>query len=189
MLSLPDIRRDIETHLMEGAANRKSAFHCPVVVTGDADGRIMVLRDFDESAWTLRFHTDVRSPKTTIIGEDQRVGVVFYDRDAALQVRVRGTGRIEAKGEHADVAWETSSNFARRCYLGEGPGSRTDQPSSGLPEWIEGKQPTDEQVAPARPNFAILRVEIEEADWYSLSNDGHRRALIRRNGKDTWLTP
>ena len=63
-----------------------------------------------------------------------------------------------------------------------------DGPSSGLPAWAEGIQPTEAQVAPVRDNFAVLLVEVEEIDWYWLSNDGHRRALLRRDGGN-WLTP
>ena len=93
------------------------------------------------------------------------------------------------EGEVVDAAWDAATNFARRCYLGAAPGTGSDRPSSGLPEWAAGHQPTDEELRPARDNFAILHVAIEEADWFYLSNDGHRRALIRPDGTGQWITP
>ena len=60
---------------------------------------------------------------------------------------------------------------------------------SGLPDWAEGRKPTDGQLAPARENFAVLLVELEEIDCYHLAHDGHRRALIEPGGKGRWLTP
>ena len=185
---LDKVRADIADRFCIAASSRKSPMHSPVVVTHDADARIMILREFDCDNWTLRFHTDARSPKTAVIGDGAPMAVLFYDPEEKVQIRVRGTGRIETRSALADVAWNESSNFARRCYLGAPPGETRAEPSSGLPHWAEGIQPTDEQLVPAREHFAVLLVKVEEADWYWLSNEGHRRALI---GRDTasWITP
>lgn len=185
---LDKVRADIADRFCNAASSRKSPMHAPVIVTSDADARIMILREFDRDSWTLRFHTDARSPKAAVIGEGAAMAVLFYDPEEKVQIRVRGTGRIETRSELADAAWTQSSNFARRCYLGAPPGETRAEPSSGLPDWAEGIQPTDEQLAPVREHFAVLLIEVEEADWYWLSNDGHRRALIGRD-KATWITP
>ena len=187
--NLENVRRDVIQRLAQAAKDRKSSMHTPVLATSDADTRILVLRAFDEESWTLRFHTDARSPKVAVIERDPAVGVLFYDREEKVQIRCRGTARIERNGELTDAAWQQSDNYARRCYLGRSPSEVADQPTSGLPEWIEGEKPTDEQLAPARENFAVLLVEIEEADWYELSHDGHRRALVTPDGEANWLTP
>lgn len=186
--TIDSVRQDIARRLHGAASDRHSPMHTPVIATRDADARIMVLRDFDEAAWTLRFHTDARSPKTGVIGEGGPVGVLFYDREEKVQIRCRGAGRIEQDTALADRAWSASDTFARRCYLGAPPGEPREEPSSGLPDWIEGQRPTEEQLQPARGNFAVLVIEIEEADWYYLSNGGHRRALIDRDG-GRWITP
>ncbi|NNK46220.1 MAG: flavin-binding protein, partial [Altererythrobacter sp.] len=107
----------------------------PVVATADADARVMVLRAFDSEAWTLRFHTDLRSPKCGVIGDAAPVGVLFYDKPEKVQIRVRGVGRIEHNTPLADQAWSESTNFAKRCYLGDGPGAASDVATSGLPDW------------------------------------------------------
>ena len=189
MLStLDEIRNDIAQRLADGATNRRSPMHTPVVATADADARVMVLRGFDPDSWTLRFHTDARSPKVAVIGGDPRIGVLAYDKQAKLQLRLRGTGRIVKTGSEVENAWTQSDNFARRCYLGSGPGEQSDQPTSGLPPEFEGVEPTDDQVKPARENFALLLVQIEEADWFSLAHTGHRRALfIGDEGR--WISP
>ena len=186
--TLEQVRADIEKRLRSAASGRKSPMHTPVVVTADADARIMVLRDFDADSWTLRFHTDVRSAKVAAIGEGAPMAVLAYDPEAKVQIRLRGRGRIESDTPLADRAWAASSNFARRCYLGASPGEPREEPSSGLPDWAEGEEPSDEQLVPARANFAVLLVEVTEADWYWLSHEGHRRALVRPD-EARWITP
>jgi pyridoxamine 5'-phosphate oxidase len=186
--TLDEVRTDIAARLEEAARDRRSPIHTPVVATADADARVMVLRAFDCDSWTLRFHTDVRASKVAVIEADRRVAVLGYDRPAKVQLRLRGTGRIEREGSAVDTAWAESNNFARRCYLGEGPGAVSDVPTSGLPPQFEGAEPDDEQIVPARENFAILLVEVAEIDWFSLAHTGHRRALLTRDG-GTWISP
>lgn len=190
--SFAEIQRDIAERLGAASANRKLPMQSPVVATADADARVMVLRAFDSEAWTLRFHTDLRSPKCGVIGDAAPVGVLFYDKPEKVQIRVRGVGRIEHNTPLADQAWSESTNFAKRCYLGDGPGAASDVATSGLPDWAEGIQPSDEQVAPARANFAILLIELQELDWFHLANSGHIRAQFSRVGDDwegRWVSP
>jgi 3-hydroxyisobutyrate dehydrogenase len=187
-----DIRADIAGRLVQGACDRKSAMHTPVVATTDADARVMVLRAFDADRWMLRFHTDARSPKCLVIGSGAPVGVLAYDREAKIQLRVRGQGRVETDTALVQQAWEESTNFAKRCYLGDGPGAASGAPTSGLPEWAEGIQPTDEQIMPARENFAILLIELHHLDWFYLANSGHIRAQFARLDDDwegRWVAP
>ena len=172
------VRKDIADRLHEGAANRKSVMHTPVVSTGDGDMRVMVLRSFEAERHLLRFHCDARSPKVAAIANDPVVHVLCYDREARVQLRMRGAGRVGIDTPAAAAAWAKSTNFARRCYLGAAPGAYSEKPTSGLPDWAEGIQPTDEQIAPARPNFAVLLVEVERYDWLHLANTGHRRAVL-----------
>lgn len=190
---LEPVLKEIHDHLKDGAANRRSPLHTPVVGTADGDLRVMVLRHFDQDAMTLRFHTDARSPKVAAIERDPDVTILFYDPAAKVQIRVRGTGRVERSGMAADAAWAESTPFARRCYLSElAPGASSDVPQSGLPDWVEGIVPTESDLAPARPNFAVIIVDIRAFDWLFLANSGHRRARFEfGNGKieSRWLAP
>ncbi len=190
--TLEAVRADIDRCLAHAATDRRRPMHSPVVATADADARVMVLRAFAAETMTLRFHTDVRAPKAAVIGEGAPVGVLFYDREAKLQIRTRGTGRILLQGAEVDAAWAESTNFARRCYLGDGPGSEADGPSSGLPPQFEGVEPDEAQLIPARENFALLLVTLEELDWFTLAHSGHRRARFVREGETwpgRWVTP
>ncbi|MFU7527977.1 pyridoxamine 5'-phosphate oxidase family protein [Qipengyuania sp. ASV99] len=190
--SLEKVQIDLVERLAGAAKDRKSPMHVPTVVTSDVDARIMVLRAFDSAAWTLRFHTDTRAPKVAAIRRDPRMAVLLYDQRAKVQIRVRGQGRILCGDPIVDAAWAASDNFARRCYLGDGPGTPSDTPTSGLPPEFEGVEPTDAQLVPARANFAVLLVEIEEIDWFYLAHTGHVRARFERDGgawQGSWVSP
>ncbi|MDC0887236.1 pyridoxamine 5'-phosphate oxidase family protein [Altererythrobacter sp.] len=183
-----DIRTDIDNRLTRGAKKWRDAMHDGVVATADADARVMILRSYDPATRILRFHTDIRSPKAQVIGSSAPVGVLFYDKAAKVQIRCKGTGRVENKGPTADAAWAQSTNFAKRCYLGEGPGAASRSATSGLPDWAEGLEPTAEQVAPGRKNFAVLLVEVREFDWLYLAHTGHMRAqFVGDTGR--WISP
>ena len=41
---------------------------------------------------------------------------------------------------------------------------------------MEGRKPTEAELEPARGNFAVLLVTLEELDWLHLDHAGHRRA-------------
>lgn len=190
--TLEEIRADCANRLIRAARDRKSPMHTPVIVTADVDARVMVLRAFDAAAWTLRLHTDIRAPKAQAIAADPRVAAVLYDKGAKIQIRLRGRGRIEAAGPVADAAWAASTNFARRCYLGDGPGAASPVATSGLPPEFEGVEPDDAQLVPARENFAVLLIDVDEADWLYLAHTGHVRAQFVRaqDGWDArWVAP
>lgn len=187
---LDAILPDIALRLANAVRDRRSPMHTPAVATADADVRVMVLRHFDPAHWTLRFHTDLRSPKVAALAADPRAGVVLYDPAARLQVRMQGLGRIEAAGARADAAWQAASNFARRCYLATAaPGTSVGAATSGLPDWAEGARPDEDQLLPARQNFALLVVTVRDIDWLHLAHDGHRRARFTIGGEASWIVP
>ena len=193
--TLEDVLTDCRNRLIRAPRDRKAPMHTPVIVTGDVDARVMVLREFDSTAWRLRFHTDSRAPKALVIDADPRVAVLFYDKGAKVQIRARGHGEILRDGEDVDGAWAASTNFARRCYLGEGPGAGSDSPTSGLPPEFEGMEPDDAQLIPARENFALLRITLTAFDWLYLAHTGHVRAQFARGDaaraewQGRWVSP
>ena len=183
------IEEDIRKSLAEAVSNRRSPMHIPVVGTSDADVRMMVLRGYDPAKRLLRLHTDVRSAKVAAIGQGAPVGVLFHDPDVHIQIRAKGRGRIETEGPVVDEAWASSTPYARRCYLVEAaPGTPLLEPRSGLPPEVEGICPAEEQLLPARANFAVLLIEVDEFDWLWLCNDGHRRARFT-GGEWSWVLP
>jgi hypothetical protein len=137
----------------------------------------MILRAVSRDIRTLRFHTDARSDKTTQLQHKAATSVLVYDVAAKAQIRLSGRAHIAAQGDVADMAWSGSTPFARRCYMAEAaPGTPIAQPSSGLPDWIEGKQPEEEQLTDYRGNFAALMFQADSMEWLYLANAGHRRA-------------
>jgi pyridoxamine 5'-phosphate oxidase len=183
--------------LADGAAHRKGAAHAPVVATVDRLGnpsqRIMILRHADRQRRSLRFHTDSRSNKMMEIGLGARASVLVYDAAEKIQLRLGGIARTEIYGVTADSAWDSSTLFARRCYMAENaPGHDSEHPTSGLPHWIEGKMPAHADIAEARQNFAIIGIKIDEVEWLYLANSGHRRARWNWSSDQwsgRWLIP
>jgi hypothetical protein len=182
-----------------GVTNRNSPSHIPAVGTVDALGmpqlRIMILRDVSRDARTLRFHTDSRSIKAEQLRQNPATSVLIYDPAAKVQIRMSGKTHFTATGAVADIAWSASTPFARRCYMAEAaPGTPLAEPSSGLPDWIAGKQPEEEQLADYRANFAALLVEVDTIEWLYLANAGHRRArwqwdALQNSWAGRWLIP
>jgi len=193
-LSLAELRRIVE----QGVDERRSAAHHPVVANVDASGvpqqRVLILRNCDWANRQLRFHTDSRSDKVSQYGERAETSVLIYDEPAKIQIRLSGLARL-GDDDVSDIAWGRSTPFARRCYMAvDAPGSIAEQPTSGLPDWIAGKQPDEEQLAPVRENFATLLVRIKTAEWLYLANAGHRRARWQwnettQNWSGNWLIP
>ena len=175
--------------LTRGAADRRSPMHTPVVASvspaGAPDARVMVLRGADRAAATLRFHTDARSPKTGDL-DGRAVSALAYHPGEAIQLRIAGTARVVRDGAQVDAIWRASTPFARRCYLIEAaPGTPLDAPGSGLPAGIEGRAPVEAELVAARPNFALVMVDIAAIDWLHLAQTGHRRAVFR--AADGWV--
>lgn len=182
-----------------GATKRSSPAHTPVVGTIDASGRpqlrVMVLRSADRETRLLRFHTDARSAKIAEIGEKCLASVLMYDPAEKLQLRLSGTVSTAFDDGEVDRAWRESTTFARRCYLAEtAPGTRSDGPTSGLPQWVEGCQPVENDLVEARQNFAVLWFETHTLEWLYLANSGHRRArwewqAATASWSGRWLVP
>jgi pyridoxamine 5'-phosphate oxidase len=181
--------RQIQKILDEGVINRRAAAHHPVVATIDANGcpsqRVMILRKSHWAQSSLRFHTDLRSEKIREIAGQPIASVLIYDEAAKLQIRLSGALSFGT----TKTAWMASTEFARRCYMTQSaPGSSVNEPMSGLPEWIEGKQPTLEMLQDAGENFVLLQFVFNRIDWLYLSNYGHRRAKFTRDleGGTAW---
>jgi pyridoxamine 5'-phosphate oxidase len=182
-----------------GASKRSSAAHTPVVGTVDGDGvpqlRVMVLREADRNMRRLRFHTDLRSTKIGEIALNSNASVLMYDAGERLQLRLGGKAILATDPEAVNIAWSGSTPFARRCYMSEmAPATPSEGPTSGLPQWIEGRQPDEAQLSDARENFALLLFEVHSIEWLFLANMGHRRARWDWQDENSswtgrWLVP
>lgn len=180
----------------EGASLRTSPAHTPVVATLGSNGhpqqRVMVLRAVDRARSLLRFHCDARSAKMNQAGS---ASVLVYHPSRKVQLRLLGQVVVHRDGTEVDAAWTAATPFARRCYMAKAaPGTIAGGPVSGLPTWIEGRQPVESELTVARVNFALLDFTADRVEWLYLANAGHRRAqwlLDIRTGdwSGDWLIP
>lgn len=194
-LTLDSVLADAVDRLATAAKDRRHPMHTPVVGTADGDMRIMVLREATPDLATLRFHTDLRSPKCALIGSGTPVSLLAYDPEARIQLRMRGEGRIENDGPVADAAWERATASSRRCYLAEtGPSGVLEAAGSAIPDHLLHRAPTIDETFPGRANFAVLLVEVRSLDWLHLTHEGGTRARFTRANATalwdaTWLAP
>jgi hypothetical protein len=94
-------------------------------------------------------------------------------------LRIGGTARIDRDSAAADAIWAQATPFARRCYLvGAAPGTPLAAAGSGLPGWVAGRKPAEAELVPARPNFALVHIDIARIDWLHLAQGGHARAVF-----------
>jgi pyridoxamine 5'-phosphate oxidase len=183
--------------LSKGVTDRRSPLHTLTVASVDSNGqpdaRIMVLREVDKAAARLRFHTDARSNKVALIGDGAPVTVLAYHPDNHVQLRLSGIARIDTQSTAREAAWERTSLYGRRCYLGDsGPGGSSLEPTSGLPADVEGIEPSIPRAAPGLAHFALLWVAVARIEWLFLAHHGHRRAHFTatpQGWSGQWLIP
>lgn len=184
---------DAATRLALALADRNAAMHAPVVVTADADARIMVLRAADPDLAALRFHTDRRAPKAAAIAVDPRLTILAYDPAARVQLRMSGCARVEGDGPVADGAWAVASPLSRRCYLAEtGPSAPLPAPGSALPAHLSGHRPSLAESEAGRDSFAVIVARIDRLDWLRLDSHGGLRARLARTDQGWqggWIAP
>lgn len=193
-----EILQRVLTLLEHGAKDRRDAFHTPVLATvnrrGEPEARTVVFRRLLREPFALCCHVDNRSPKADDIRNNKRVSWLFYHPQEKVQLRIRADASLHTGDALADEQWQHSKLFSRRCYCGEAPGTPVETPSSGLPDFLTNREPTEEESnLLGRKNFAVVRSVINEIDFYELSVKGHHRALFNfhENGEieTRWLTP
>lgn len=188
-----DDLRSIEDRLWQklesAASDFRDPWHLPAVATlerGEPRVRTVVLRGVDRALGTIRFHTDVRSPKVAQIESHSTVSCLFYAPGDRTQLRMRAEARVETEGELVDRCWAETNAFSRRCYLAPHPPSATiDHPDPNLPEPFRNDPPTEEESAKGRANFGIVVCRATHLDWLQLAHDGHVRCTFER-AEDRW---
>lgn len=178
--------------IARGAADRKSAFHTPVVATVNEIGwpsqRVMVLRAAHVESRTLRLHTDQRSAKLRHLEGQPRMSLLFYDAQEKLQLRLEGNAQVHRSDGVAHEAWLASLPQSRLCYeQSEAPGTPIDT--------LPAELPVDQRFAATdagEKNFAAIVVTVERLEWLYLAIEGHRRASWDWRDGDwhgSWLAP
>ena len=192
--NLEEIQKKLWSMLDDAVVNRTSPFRIPVFICtdqNDIDGRIVVLRKSDKKNNILQFHTDFRSPKVNILKKNKNASFVFYDKEEKIQLRVKVICEINNKNSLTEESWKKTQHISRRCYLTDsGPGSVSENPTSGMISKLEDFDYTMEQSEKGYENFTVIKCKIKSIEWLYLAAKGHRRAIFDlENKKNSWLVP
>lgn len=182
--------------IKKGLDNRDDPFHIPVFISSlnkEPNGRIIVLRGFDEQKKSLWFHSDIRSNKINILKKNPKSLFLFYDKKEKIQLRVSAKTKIHYQDDISEKAWEKTAHMSRQCYLGnESPGSNSSKPTSGLSDDVDNSKYTLEESEVGYKNFCLVENFITSVEWLYLAAKGHRRAIffIENDLVDKkWLIP
>ena len=189
-----EIKSKIWSMLNDAVTNRNSSFRIPVFICGDQsdfDGRIVVLRKSDQKNNLLQFHSDIRSDKIEKLKTNKNAAMLFYDKDEKIQVRLKVECIINHNNEITKVSWSKTQHISRKCYLIEnGPGTESEQPTSGLNPEFDNFDYTKEQSEKGYENFTVIQCKIKYIEWLYLAAKGHRRARFDLDAnKEIWLIP
>ena len=192
--NLKEIQKKLWSMLDDAVVNRGSPFRIPVFICAnqnEIDGRIVVLRKSDMNNNVLQFHTDLRSPKVSILKKNKNASLVFYDKEEKIQLRVKVTCEINNNNPLAEESWKKTQHIRRRCYLTDsGPGTVSENPTSGMISKLEDFDYTMEQSEKGYKNFTVIKCKIKSIEWLYLAAKGHRRAKFDFDtNKNTWLVP
>ena len=171
-------------------------FHSPTIATvneGTPEKRTVILRKVIPTEGTLIFHTDYRSPKISQLKVNNSLSWLFYDSKSRIQIRVKSLATIHYKDEITFKRWNDSRLESRKCYLvSPAPSTISELSTDGLPENLNNKDLTDENVGDGYENFAVVKNKVTQMDWLFLNHDGHRRAKFIMGEQEVekyWLIP
>ena len=181
--------------LNNAVTNRKSPFRIPVFICGeqsDFDGRIVVLRKADKNNKIVQFHSDIRSDKIKKLKKNSNASMIFYDKEEKIQIRLKVECVINHSNEVTKESWLKTGHMSRKCYLvNNGPGTESDNPTSGLKPELDNFEFTMNQSEEGYKNFTVIQCKIKSLEWLYLAAKGHRRARLEFSDytKGYWLIP
>ena len=189
-----EIKKKIWSMLENAVTDRSSPFRIPVFICGDQsdlDGRIVVLRKADNKNNLVQFHSDIRSEKIEKLKKNQKAGMLFYDKEEKIQVRLKVDCIVNHNNEITKESWSKTQHISRKCYLVDnGPGTESKTPTSGLKPELDNFDYTKEQSEEGYKNFTVVQCKIKSIEWLYLAAKGHRRAKFDfQSNKNAWLVP
>ena len=197
-----EIIKKIWSMLGDAIKNRSSQFRIPTFICGnqnDFDGRIVVLRRSNIDERLLQFHSDIRSEKISKLKSNNKAALLFYDKEEKIQVRAKVECIINHKNKVTEESWSKTAHISRKCYLVEnGPGTETENPTSGLKPELDNFDYTMEESEKGYENFTVIQCKVISFEWLYLAAKGHRRARFEYGDnlgsgttfvKKTWLVP
>jgi pyridoxamine 5'-phosphate oxidase len=191
---LIEIKHKIWSMLDAAIKDRGSPFRIPVFICGNKDGfdgRIVVLRKSDKSNNIIQYHSDIRSNKIEMLKKNPKAAMLFYDKEEKIQIRLKVECIVNHNNDITKESWLKTGHVSRKCYLVEnGPGTKSDLPTSGLKPELDNFEFTMKQSEVGYKNFTVIQCKIKSIEWLYLAAKGHRRAKFDlETNKDTWLVP
>ena len=177
-----EIKKKIWSMLNNAVTDRGSQFRIPVFICGDQsdfDGRIVVLRKSDQKNNIVQFHSDIRSDKIEKLKKNNKASMLFYDKEEKIQIRLKVECITNHNNEVTRESWSKTQHISRKCYLVDnGPGTKSDNPTSGLKPELDNFEFTIEQSEEGYKNFTVIQCKIKSIEWLYLAATGHRRAIF-----------
>ena len=191
---LTEIKNKYWSMLDDAVTNRASPFRIPVFMCAhqdEIDGRIVVLRKSDRENNLLQFHTDLRSIKVKTLKKNNKGSLLFYDKEEKIQLRIKVDCEINNQNLITEESWKKTQHVSRRCYLTDSPpGTKSENPTSGMISKLEDFDYSMEQSEEGYKNFTVIKCKIKSIEWLYLAAKGHRRVNFDiENNKESWLVP
>ncbi len=195
--TLHEIQQQAWALLVHGSQTPGDAFYTATLGTQAGKGvglRTVVLREADSVQKTLVCYSDKRAGKIQEIETNPSVSFLFWDSERKIQLRLSGKATIHITDILAEGHWQQTSLSNRRSYLSiPAPGSQQSMPTSGLPEGLDTREPTQEESERGRFNFTVITIKVHHLDWLHLAKGGHRRAMFRYEDGElkeaSWVVP
>ena len=166
--------------------NADAPFRYPVLSTvardGGPNGRILVLRSAKPATWQATLHSDSRAEKVAELAGNDAAMLVFYDHQARIQLRLKGTICENLDKTALESIWARLPAHTRLSYQASPSASSSDNAA-------------DHSIDPSVDlsgfeNFSELIFSTETVDILQLARSGNRRyRLDIQSGTGTWLPP
>jgi 3-hydroxyisobutyrate dehydrogenase len=195
--SLSEIEQQAWALLAQGSQTPGDAFYTGTLGTLSDNGvslRTVVLRGANPLQKIVVCYSDKRATKVEEIKANPNVSFHFWDSERKIQLRLSARATIHTSDALADQHWQGASLSNRRSYLAiPAPGSEQPQPTSGLPDGLDTREPTQQESKKGRINFALIAIVVHHLDYLHLAKGGHRRAIFKYDGgklaEASWIVP
>ena len=181
--------------LIRGGADKKHAYHFPVLATFGTLGieqRTVVLRQVKKETRHLICYSDQRTRKVDDLQQKAAAHWLFYNHGSKEQIRAKVLIHLHHLDQEALKVWNEIPPSARGDYVGPiPPGTRTSHYTDNLPNDFR-EEPTEDNTKEGFENFVLIASEVKQLDFLKLSRAGHLRAQFTWNQNQwegSWVAP
>ena len=88
--------------------------------------------------------------------------MLFYDKEEKIQVRLKVECIVNHENDITKQSWLKTGHMSRKCYLVDnGPGTKSETPTSGLKPELDNFEFTMEQSEVGYKNFTVIQCKIK----------------------------